>query len=333
MKTERILIAVLVLALLLTAAFQLGQAQNPGAAALAQEPDPAAQQEDPDAGSQPAPPVQQPAEEAGVAAVLNDQIPIQGRLTDASGNPLNGTYPMVLGVYSAPTGGTLLCGNWVEPNVVVDHGLFDVTIDLCDFGNVFEGDQLYLGVKVGEDAEMTPRLPIYGVPYAFTVRPGAVIKGGTTYLWVPGTAFIKDQSDDTTRWDLLDATARIYRGGTLIGTKHIRIPITIPSELYGQSVRVTQVAVYYKCQDGAQAYITETELYKQTDADSSVSLVDDSTNRQSNTATSYTLATDSATNTLSAGQGSMALRLGIFFNDDTNYVQIGGVRLTLVTNY
>jgi len=103
--------------------------------------------------------------------------------------------------------------------------------------------------------------------------------------------------------------------------------------LYGQPVRVTQVTVYYKCEDGAQGYMTETELIKQTDADSFVELVNDTTNRQSNTATTYTIATDSAYNTLSAGEGSMALRLGLFFNDDNNFVQIGGVRLTLVTDY
>ena len=46
----------------------------------------------------------------------------------------------------------------------------------------------------------------------------------------------------------------------------------------------------------------------------------------------YTLTTDSANNTLSTGQ-FLTLRLGLFFNDDSNYVQIGGVRLTLVTDY
>jgi len=318
--------------LLFTAAFQLGQAQNPGAAAQAQEPDPAAQQEDPDAGSQLAPQAAVPEGDASVAAALNDQIPIQGRLTDSSGVPLNGNYAVVFAVYDTPTGGAPRCQSLIA-TVAVDHGLFNHTIDLCDAANAIKGDQLYLGVKVGADPEMTPRLPIRAVPYAYTVKPGATIKGDTTYLWVPGTAFIKDQSDDTTRWDLLDASARIYRGGTLVGTKHIRVPITIPSVLYGQPVRVTQAVVYYRCQDGTQNYISETELYKQTDADSSVSLVDDTTNRTSNSATNYAIATDSAYNTLASDQGSMALRLGIFFNDDTNYVQIGGVRLTLVTDY
>jgi hypothetical protein len=69
------------------------------------------------------------------------------------------------------------------------------------------------------------------------------------------------------------------------------------------------------------------------DADSFVSLVNDSTNRQSNTAASYSLTTDDDYNTLSASQGILTLRLGLFFNNDTSYVQIGGVRLTLETTY
>jgi hypothetical protein len=79
--------------------------------------------------------------------------------------------------------------------------------------------------------------------------------------------------------------------------------------------------------------VTFALLHKMTDADSFVSLIDDSTNRQSNTATSYSLATDDDYNTLSANRGILTLRLGLFFNNDTSYVQIGGVRLTLETTY
>ena len=145
---------------------------------------------------------------------------------------------------------------------------------------------------------------------------------------------MKDQSSDPTRWDLSDATARIFSGGSpLPATRHIRIPITLPSVLYGQPVRVTGITVYYKCMNSAQAYIAETELYKQLDADSSVPLINDTVHRTSGTATSYSLATDSANNILSSSQGIVSLRIGIFFNDDTNYVQIGGVRVTLDHTY
>jgi len=173
--------------------------------------------------------------------------------------------------------------------------------------------------------------------YAYSDTGVAVMAAGTgvikstanSYVFVPGTAFIKETDTDTTRWDLSGGSALIHRGGVAIGTKHIRIPIALPSVLYDQPVRVTSVTVYYKCQDGTVNYISETELYKQTSADSFVSLANDTTNRTSDTATSYSLATDSANNTLSSSQGILTLRLGLFFNDDNNYVQIGGVRLTL----
>jgi hypothetical protein len=37
------------------------------------------------------------------------------------------------------------------------------------------GQQLYLGIKVGTDDEMEDRQAIYPVPYAFSLKPGAVI--------------------------------------------------------------------------------------------------------------------------------------------------------------
>jgi hypothetical protein len=266
--------------------------------------------------------------EVGPAVTTFSYVPIQGRLTDAAGNALNGDYSIVATIYDAASGGTALCSNTGTTSVA--NGLFMLKM-LC-WNQSINGQQLYLGIKVGDDPEMTPRQEIYPVPYAVTVYPGAIIKGDTSYVFVPGTAFVKNTSDDSTRW-ATSGGAAIIRRGTTAGDKHIRIPITIPAVLYGQPVRVTSVRVYYRCQDGTNNYITETELYKMTDADSFVSLVNDSTNRQSNTAASYTLATDSAQNTLSENQGILTLRLRLNFADDNDYVQIGGVRLTLETTY
>ena len=146
------------------------------------------------------------------------------------------------------------------------------------------------------------------------------------------SAFVKNNSTDSTRWAISGAAARIYRGATG-GSKYIRIPITIPSVLYGQPTRITAVTVYYKCQNGAHNYIVYTRLYKMTDADSWQYLVSDGTNRTSDTATSYTLTADSNYNTLSLDQGTLALYLQLAFANDTEYIQIGGVRLTLEYDY
>ncbi|MFQ6100813.1 MAG: hypothetical protein ACE5OS_06210 [Anaerolineae bacterium] len=151
MKHKQILVGTLVLGLLLALAVGMSQAQGP-------EP---------------------PEDEVGVmgavgaAAAVGSRIPIQGRLTDAGGNPLNGTYSMRFRLYDAATGGTALCED--TNSVEVENGLFYSEI----WGNCgsddMNGRQLYLGIKVGTDPEMTDRQAIYPVPYAFSLRPGAII--------------------------------------------------------------------------------------------------------------------------------------------------------------
>lgn len=98
-------------------------------------------------------------------------IPIQGRLTDDSGNPLNGTYNVTFRLYGTYTGGTALCED--SRGVTVTNGLFSTNMD--GLGCPIDGRQLYLSVQVAGDSEMTPRQFIDNVPYAWSLRPGAVI--------------------------------------------------------------------------------------------------------------------------------------------------------------
>lgn len=112
------------------------------------------------------------------SAELNDAIPIQGRLTDDSGSPLSGVFSIRFAIYDAATGGNLLCQD--TDSVGVDNGLFSASMDNCTSSDI-DGRQLWLGVKVGSDLEMTPRRPIYAVPYAWSLRPGAnIINTSTT---------------------------------------------------------------------------------------------------------------------------------------------------------
>jgi len=155
---------------------------------------------------------------------------------------------------------------------------------------------------------------------------GKIETKADSYIFISGNEFIKNKDTDTTRWDCQrNGSVRIWRGGAA-GTKWIYIPITLPGVLYGQEVKLKSITVYYKCQDGSKNYIMETYLYKQTGADSQVTLVADTTDRKSNTATSYTLDVNHA---LSSDTGILGLNLGLHFEDDTNYIQIGGVRLRL----
>jgi len=100
-------------------------------------------------------------------ASLNS-IPYQGRLADASGNNLTGTYPMVFSLYEAATYGPPL---WTEqwPSVQVSDGLFNVmlgSIAAIPQSVFVNKSTLYLGIRIGSDAEMTPRVQLGTVPFA-----------------------------------------------------------------------------------------------------------------------------------------------------------------------
>jgi hypothetical protein len=152
MKEHRILVAVLVLGLLLLALAMVPcLAQGP-----VDEPRPQAE-----------------SSEVGVSAV-SGYIPIQGRLTDDSGNPLDGSHAVTFRLYDTASGGTALCED--ANTVSVDNGLFSTYMQGC---SKIDGRQLYLGVQVGSDPEMTPRQYVDNVPYAWSLRPGAIISHTT----------------------------------------------------------------------------------------------------------------------------------------------------------
>jgi hypothetical protein len=145
---------------------------------------------------------------------------------------------------------------------------------------------------------------------------------------VPGSALVREEEDNTTRWFMqANGSALVWRGGTA-GNKYIHIPIVLPGVLYGQPVTVKSVTIYYMCENGTNNFITATDLHKQTDADSFVVLVTETTDRATNTASSYTL-TPTSNNVLSSSQGILMLRLYLKFDNDTEFIRIGGVRVQL----
>jgi hypothetical protein len=118
---------------------------------------------------------------AGVAGALPDtptaavssEINYQGRLTNAGGAPLNGTYTMRFGIYSAEVGGVM----WWDSgklSVTVANGLFNVPLAVNS--RAFDGRELWLLIEVDGEA-LTPRQKLLPAPYALSLRPGAAIKG------------------------------------------------------------------------------------------------------------------------------------------------------------
>ena len=130
------------------------------------------------------------------AADVPDLLTEQGRLTDSSGNPVQGTEGITFVIYDAPTGGNAL---WTEiQSVTLDEGYFSAVLGQTTTipATVWSGATRYLGMKIGSDPEMTPRQSIESVPYAIVstnaigdITPHSVSVGGgvvidSTGKWV-----------------------------------------------------------------------------------------------------------------------------------------------------
>lgn len=119
---------------------------------------------------------------AGSNATSSGTIAYQGRLADASGNPLTDTLNMSFRLYPAAAGGTALwTEQWTGPNgVQVSDGLFNVMLgSLTPIPRdvIAQNSNLFLGITVGTDDEMGPRVQLGSVPFAvqaLTVPDGSI---------------------------------------------------------------------------------------------------------------------------------------------------------------
>lgn len=115
------------------------------------------------------------------AAGINHEINFQGKLVNPNGtNVTDGTYSIVFSIYNVSSGGTAL---WSETqSVAISNGIFQVNLGSVTPlpGSVdFNSDSIYLGIKVGADAEMTPRIQFTAVPQAFNAEKlGGLDKSG-----------------------------------------------------------------------------------------------------------------------------------------------------------
>ena len=105
-------------------------------------------------------------------------ISYQGMLNDAAGQPINGSTNITFRLYSVPTGGTAL---WTEAHsganaVPISNGLFNVLLgSLTPIpASVWSNANVYLGVQVGGDAEMSPREIVGSVPTANSIPDDSV---------------------------------------------------------------------------------------------------------------------------------------------------------------
>jgi len=385
MKSKWILAGILVLAVLLALAVGLAQGPGPEGEVEAEE-------------------------TVGPLANVTGIIPIQGYLTDASGNPLDGTYRITATLYTASTGGTALCSD--GDDVDVSSGFFTMRMNSCSTDDI-NGRPLYLGIQVGDDPEMTSRQPIYPVPYAWSLKPGAIISntnttgrglevwsaagGGRngTALWLENTntgggialwaktrgtdttlvvenkgsgpfikAFGSDGGEDEFRLNndgsieskadsyifvpgteatlnavTPDVNLKYYGAGHVVISaadlspqrKYIQFGVVLPGILYGQEVKLEELTVSYKTSNSA-SYIERTRLYLTNLNGTYSTIIDDSTPRNSTTATHYSV-TPSTDTWLSADEGLLSVVFWLNFDSTAHTITIYGLRLRLGHHY
>jgi len=107
-------------------------------------------------------------------------VNFQGRLATPSGNPVpNGTYSIRFSLWNVASGGTAAANekwNQTIATVQVRNGTFAVLLNVST-ANLFNGN-LWLEIKIGADAALTPRQQIVTVPYAF--KANSVVDGSIT---------------------------------------------------------------------------------------------------------------------------------------------------------
>lgn len=111
-----------------------------------------------------------------VNAAINSQVNFQGKLTNPDGtNIANGSYSIRFRIYTnatADAANTCSANScvWEETkSITVADGIFQTALGSSTAltGVDFNNAGLYLGIKVGSDAEMTPRIQFTAAPYAF----------------------------------------------------------------------------------------------------------------------------------------------------------------------
>ncbi len=109
--------------------------------------------------------------EASIAATVNSKISYQGVLKE-NGQPVTGSRQIVFRLYAEETCITAV-GSPMTYTVPITNGLFSVELDVDPTD--FDGQGLWLETEVGGTSVACQE--ILPVPYALSLRPGAVISG------------------------------------------------------------------------------------------------------------------------------------------------------------
>jgi hypothetical protein len=176
-------------------------------------------------------------------------VSYQGRLADSQGTPLTGTYDMVFRLYDLPgPDATLLWEeSWSEPNSVqVYDGLFNVmlgSLNPVPQDTIVQNGALWLGISVGSDEEMTPRVQLGSVPFA--MQANTVLDGSITTSKLADGAVTSGKIGDgnVATVDLANgAVTGAKIAADAVGSSHIAAGAVGASEIAADAVRSSEIA-------------------------------------------------------------------------------------------
>ncbi len=110
-------------------------------------------------------------------AAVPQTLSFQGVIRDTAGTPVDGNVMIQFAIYDAAAGGSPLWTDTLE--VVADQGLINATLgsDTNPFpASLFQSPR-FLGLTIGADPELTPRIPFTSVGYSFNAENAATLEG------------------------------------------------------------------------------------------------------------------------------------------------------------
>ncbi len=130
-------------------------------------------------------------------AAVPAQIDQQGRILKSDGTPETGSLSATFAIYDSASGGSTL---WTEAHSLPldSGGYYSVSLGaVTPFPTtLFDGRTLYLGIKLSNEQEMTPREPILSAPYAMVagqahevigdIHPASITVNGKTIVDTQG---------------------------------------------------------------------------------------------------------------------------------------------------
>jgi len=159
-----------------------------------------------------------------VRAAVPQLISQQGRLTDASGNPVpDGPQLLRFQIYDAPVGGTALWDSQYR-QVVITDGAYTYVLgqDVPFPAGLFDSATRWLGITVGVDPEMTPRRQFLTSPYSAHAENSDIVPWtGITGVPAGFADGVDDNSGDITAVTTSDGLT----GGATSGEANIAIAV------------------------------------------------------------------------------------------------------------